>query len=57
MKSQKHGKGRKVYRDGMIEEGYWKNGKLNGKGRAIHPNGNYYEGMFVDGLREGFGVS
>jgi hypothetical protein len=39
----------------QVQEGEWKNGKLNGRGLLIEFNGRRYEGIFENGLLEGVG--
>jgi len=32
----RHGRGKQLWKDGSIYEGYWKNNMAHGKGRLIH---------------------
>ncbi|MGY6650482.1 hypothetical protein [Wenyingzhuangia sp. IMCC45574] len=48
--------GKKVYKDGSIQEGVFVNGRLNGEGIIIIKNGDRYEGSFINGLYHGHGV-
>lgn len=43
----KDGKGKQVWPDGSVYEGWWMNDKANGKGRLIHGDGDVYEGDWV----------
>ncbi|CDW86547.1 morn repeat protein [Stylonychia lemnae] len=49
------GKGRNIYADGSLYDGYWRNDKANGRGRLIHANGDVYEGEWKDDKTDGFG--
>ena len=51
-----HGWGRKLYKDGYIYEGEWKNGIRNGFCKFIWVDGNYYQGDFKDSTMHGFGT-
>ena len=53
---QRHGIGIKVDCVGLIEEGYWKDGKLHGRGRRIWEFGKYYIGEFEEGRFDGEGT-
>jgi len=37
----------------LIQEGQWKNGKLDGYGRSIDFRGNTYLGQYKNGIKEG----
>ena len=41
---KRNGRGKQVWEDSSLYEGYWKDDKANGRGRLIHPNGDFYEG-------------
>ena len=38
----RNGRGKQVWEDFSLYEGYWKDNKANGRGRLIHPNGDVY---------------
>lgn len=40
----RHGRGRQIWKDGSIYEGFWKNDTAWGDGRLIHANGDVYFG-------------
>lgn len=40
----REGKGRQIWPDGSMYEGWWKENKANGKGRLIHADGDVYDG-------------
>lgn len=40
----RHGKGKQVWEDYSLYEGYWMEDRANGRGRLIHANGDVYEG-------------
>jgi hypothetical protein len=50
------GRGKQIWPDGSLYEGFWRNDKANGKGRLIHSDGDVYEGDWVNDKAEGFGV-
>ncbi len=52
----RHGKGKQVWDDQSIYEGYWQNDKANGKGRIIYANGDAYEGDWKDDKANGHGT-
>ena len=54
----RHGRGRLVWNDGTVNEGYWSEDKLNGVGKRYQdgPEGFSYEGEFKDGLYHGKGT-
>lgn len=52
----REGKGKQIWADGSVYEGYWKNSKANGRGRLIHADGDIYEGEWKDDKADGFGV-
>ena len=52
-----HGIGIKVYDNGGIEEGYWKDEELHGRGRRIHLYSESYVGEFKGGMYNGKGIS
>ena len=44
----REGKGRQIWPDGSMYEGWWRDNKANGKGRLIHADGDVYEGEWLD---------
>ena len=54
---QANGIGIKVWDNGEIFQGYWKNGVLDGIGITVSKNGDYYIGNFKDDIRQGNGTS
>ena len=51
------GKGIKIWEDGRVYEGEWKDGEMCGKGHWINKRTNeIYEGSFLDNKRHGFGT-
>ena len=50
------GIGIKVWKNGIISEGYWEDDKLNGRGRVINFDGEYYIGDWEGGSRNGEGT-
>ena len=54
--SFRDGRGKQIWPDGSLYEGFWKNDKANGKGRLIHSDGDVYEGDWVNDKAEGTGV-
>ena len=55
-KDIREGKGRQIWPDGSMYEGWWRDNKANGKGRLIHADGDVYDGHWVDDKAHGFGV-
>ena len=52
-----HGIGIQVWSlGGMIQEGYWKDGKLHGRGRRIYGDGDYYIGEWKENRYNGEGT-
>ena len=51
-----HGIGIRVLSNGVILEGYWKDGWLYGRGRYIDDDGGYYIGEFKEGSLNGEGT-
>ena len=49
------GKGKQIWADGSLYEGYWRNDKANGRGRLIHADGDVYEGEWKDDKAHGYG--
>ena len=52
----REGRGKQIWPDGSLYEGFWRNDKANGKGRLIHSDGDVYEGDWVNDKAEGFGI-
>ena len=52
----REGKGKQIWADGSVYEGFWTNSKANGRGRLIHADGDIYEGEWKDDKADGFGV-
>lgn len=50
-----HGKGKKNWGTGDIDEGDFVDGTLNGKGKRTDRDGNIYEGSFAEGELNGWG--
>ncbi|MBK6566905.1 MAG: hypothetical protein IPG18_17315 [Saprospiraceae bacterium] len=46
----------KVYEDGKVYYGEWKDDKRNGKGRLTYKDGSFYEGEWKDDKMEGDGI-
>ena len=44
----RQGKGKQLWSDGAMYEGYWKNDMAHGKGRLIHADGDIYEGEWYE---------
>ena len=40
----RQGRGKQIWPDGSMYEGWWKDNKANGKGRLIHADGDVYDG-------------
>jgi hypothetical protein len=51
---QRDGRGKLIYSNGSIYEGYWKDGKKQGRGRMIYGDGTVYEGEWADDKCEGY---
>lgn len=51
----KQGKGKFLWPDGSVYEGYWKDGKANGKGRLVHSDGDIYIGEWKNDKADGYG--
>jgi hypothetical protein len=49
------GRGRQIWADGSLYEGYWRRDKANGRGRLIHADGDVYEGEWKDDKAHGYG--
>jgi hypothetical protein len=49
----REGRGKQIWPDGSLYEGFWRNDKANGKGRLIHSDGDVYEGDWVNDKAEG----
>jgi len=52
----KEGKGKLLWVDGSVYEGYWSQDKKNGRGRLIKADGDVYVGEWKDDNMEGNGV-
>ena len=50
------GKGKQVFPNGSIYEGWFLNSQRTGKGRLIHSDGDVYTGNFLNNKAHGFGV-
>ena len=51
---QRHGKGKMVYKNGDVYDGYWKDGLLHGHGTYTKSGGNEtYSGNYVNGVLQG----
>jgi hypothetical protein len=55
--SMKHGKGRLKFPSGEIQDGEFKNDKLNGQGQILLVTGERYVGMFKNNERNGQGTN
>lgn len=55
-KNIRQGKGRQIWPDGSMYEGWWKDNKANGKGRLIHADGDVYDGQWQDDKAHGYGI-
>lgn len=44
----RHGKGKIIYADESIYEGYWAHGKRQGRGILILPTNEVFEGYFIN---------
>jgi hypothetical protein len=42
------GRGKQMWKDGSIYEGYWLDNMAHGKGRLIHSDGDVYEGDWLN---------
>ena len=51
----RHGISRSVGKDGQIQEGMFKDDKLNGFARVCFKSGDYYIGQYEDGKKQGKG--
>lgn len=52
----REGRGKQIWADGSIYEGFWKNSKANGRGRLVHADGDIYEGDWSDDKADGYGI-
>jgi hypothetical protein len=52
----RNGRGKQVWPDYTLYEGYWVDDRANGRGRLIHANGDVYEGEWKDDKAHGKGV-
>ncbi len=52
----RNGRGKQVWEDFTLYEGYWADDRANGRGRLIHTNGDVYEGDWKDDKAHGKGV-
>ena len=55
-KNVREGRGKQIWADGSVYEGYWADSKANGRGRLIHADGDIYEGEWKDDKADGFGI-
>ena len=51
----REGKGRQIFKDGSMYEGWFKNDQAMGKGRLIHADGDIYEGQWMNDMAHGYG--
>lgn len=51
----RQGKGKQVWKDGTMYEGWFRHDKAEGQGRLIHVDGDVYEGDWVDDKAHGYG--
>jgi hypothetical protein len=52
----RQGKGKQVWPDGSIYEGYFVNNMASGTGKLIHPDGDIYDGEWRDDKAHGYGI-
>ena len=55
VRNLRDGRGKQIWADGSLYEGYWRNDKANGRGRLIHADGDVYEGEWKDDKAHGEG--
>lgn len=53
LNGKRHGKGRMLYINGDIYDGYWDNDKRHGKGRMMYVSGTIYEGEWKNNYKHG----
>ena len=51
----RHGKGKFIWPDGEVYEGYWLFDKMHGFGRKIYEDGTVYTGGWLNSLHNGEG--
>ena len=51
----RHGKGKQIWPEGSIYEGFWRDDQADGFGRLIHADGDYYEGEWKNDKAHGKG--
>lgn len=52
----RQGRGKQIWTDGSVYEGYWLNNKAHQKGRLVHADGDVYEGGWKEDQAHGFGI-
>eukprot|EP00008_Paramoeba_atlantica_P005152 CAMPEP_0201485574 /NCGR_PEP_ID=MMETSP0151_2-20130828/9662_1 /ASSEMBLY_ACC=CAM_ASM_000257 /TAXON_ID=200890 /ORGANISM="Paramoeba atlantica, Strain 621/1 / CCAP 1560/9" /LENGTH=549 /DNA_ID=CAMNT_0047869763 /DNA_START=69 /DNA_END=1718 /DNA_ORIENTATION=- len=52
---QRHGKGKSIFPDGIVQEGYWKEDAIDGEGKIENSNGDVYNGYIVGNAKHGHG--
>lgn len=52
----REGKGKQIFIDGSLYEGWFKADRASGRGRLIHVDGDIYEGQWLDDMANGYGV-
>jgi hypothetical protein len=55
LSNKRHGRGKQVWPDCSVYEGYWVNDRAKGKGRLVHNDGDMYEGEWLDDKANGYG--
>lgn len=51
----RHGKGKQIWPDGSVYEGFWSEDQADGYGRLVHADGDYYEGEWQNDKAHGKG--
>lgn len=54
-KDIRQGKGKLIWSDGSMYEGWWMNNMTNGRGRLIHADGDVYDGQWLNDKQHGYG--